>query len=1169
MNQTILNATWRVETMVGREDELHKIKQAIYEDTASKCCRVVLVKGPGGIGKSRLLEEVQWRSGHPQVREEASSQHYHQAREDWTGLGHVVVSDVVDLMDIRLSARTQLVQALRNALSWQGGVDFRDFESAARGYLRALEGSADFKTIKSRAAEAEEAFWKGFSEHAQQERIVLILDTAERLVLRSSQWLLDRDLLKDEELADLSSQQWLLQQIRQGRFSNTTLIIAGRDGENEGKLFFDQIRKVVKSPETPCSLTEIALGPLTAEETVLYFRYAAKEWTERAGAENQSEYHPVSQAMQDIVADLDGLNVLYEVTGGKPVLLSLYGDLIHEPDPMPPLLQKTHQEIVVEMKRRGEELWVDFPEGKQTTIVCELGREALQAEIERSFLDVLFQKPGLRSEIMQALARCPAGLNDEQLHFLLDSNGNGDLTTWRPNPLRLEAIQNELEHIRRFSIARPRPNGRLGLQDEIYRIYAQRMGETEELKTYESVARKRQYTKLSNWADHALQKLKDERRRYQEEDERRLAQALHSPSIALRPYLPSPTATEQEERSRIQQAIRDWELERLHYDLLRVPEQGLNDSYTDLSERRWLSNVEEEDFIAQQELWRVLYDPYALSYTDLSKDKLAVLRRAARDEDPARWIKRFALRREYARAIEFCDKVEKAILIEDAEARRTWLHPLNRGERFIWKSYAQIMLGGPNIGGIVGEMKSHLAILLLLAAARLDEPIGPQGETGFQGHVALPRLHRIIAVGYNFAGYGRVVLGQYGKGVGNYTRSLVYMRATKSQAQQAGTRNNLGRALASLGQDEHGYRVCMDSLALRRELGAEIPIAYSLNTLALIGNGMQRTPTAWREAAQAAAIFRRAGDSRGLGLALIQLGIGLRRLANSQEPTAIMEALPEELYTIAQRALGEALDIFEKDPEVLRHVEARIEYGCVLRDQMRLSSMSSKPERLSRIHRDAEIEYERAIQLAEEKGFKHLALQARVDLAWAHFYADQLSKAELEASKAEGKIDRDYIITADHFPSQRIDESYVYYQLAKLQGLSAAIGMKRFRSRREQIRQANSLGRHEVLYAKITIDDEATKWMAASARAYVLSLAYGRLYSPRSRSLTITYDQIYDHLKKFNPVEYRMFRKAVQKAQEEFQWAVPSSDITGRNLSDFTGLDEWLEDCFGPLEVRT
>lgn len=1178
MNQTLLDATRRVETMVGRERELEQIRQAIYTDTTDTRCHILLVKGPGGIGKSRLLEEVQWRAGHPKIREDAFHQSIQQqrSREDWTTLGNVVISDVIDLIDIRLSARTKFLEELRNAISWQEGFDFSDYEDALRQFRRGVEDNISFSNLRKLTEKVEIEFWNAYKSYAGQRRIVLIFDTAERLVLRSSEWLLDRGLLHDDELEKLSSQQWLLHRIKTGSFENTTIIVAGREKEDDGWRLFNQVRDAAHRSLTPCVLSEIELGPLNIEEMVVYFGYAAGEWESRSKTSVKNidshieEYRRYSQAMYDLVADRDALNALFTVTAGRPVLLSLYGDLIFEPDPMPAFLQLTNKQLDEQMQQYGQKY--------------------LQSSIEKSFIALFFQKPGLRSEIMQALARCPAGLDADQLHFVIDNIDDVGFKQWKPNPLRVSAMEVQLAEIRRLSITRPRPDGRLGLQDEIYRIYAQGMFASRELRASERVARQRLYERLSKWAEGQLEHLKDERRRYQQEDEKRLVLAIHSPTIAIQPFLPSITPSEQDARSQIQRKIRDWELEQLHYNLLRNPNHGLNDDYTDLAEQMWRTTDEEADFVVQQEMWRVLYDDYALGFTNLDESNIKVLRRAAHDEDPARWIKRFVQRRQYQRAISFWQNVEDSILQDKPEAQRTWQHSLNAGERMIWKSYAQIMIGGMDLPQIVSELKATLKTLRLLASAGQSEPVGPKRETGFKGHPALPRLHRVIAVGYNFAGYGRVVLGEYGKAVGNYGRALLYMRETKFLAQQAATRNNLARALASLGRDERGYRVCTDALALRRELGAEIPIAYSLNTLALIGNGMQQLPTAWKEAAQAAAIFKRAGENRGFGLALIQLGIGLRRLANSQKTNLVREATPEELYVLAQRALGEAIEIFKNDPEVLRLAEARLEFGCVLRDQMRLESVKANPVRSARLHRDAEIELERAIHLSREHGFKHRALQAEVDLAWAHFYAGYIDQAEAEAirvrleNQKNETIKPDYLIGPKHIPRSPIDAPYVFYQLAKLEGLFAAVAIQRFYKQREQIRLKSlplaavddsfvATKASETYKVKLEKDKHAIEQIGKSAESYVLSLIYGSLYSPRSRSLVITYDQIYEHLRRFNAVEYRMFYRAAQSAQDNYIYSGEKSrestnaDI-GVSLYNFGNLTGWMDDCFGPMEER-
>lgn len=1131
MSQTLLDATWRVETMVGRQGELDRIKKAIYDNPKDRSCRVVLITGLGGSGKSRLLEEVQWRAGHPDVRKELEDRAAPilADREDWTNLGDVMVSDPIDLLDIHLTARSQMVQSMRKALARVGGVDFENYEAAERAYLEKLRASASFDQISKHADAAEAAFWEDFAAHAQERRTVLVLDTAERLVLRSSDWAIERGLLRPDEMI-LSSQQWIIDQLRRGHFLNTTIIIAGR--AEEGKPFFQDVRTALA--EANMTPVEIELRSLNEDETSQYFEYLAKEWQERVRTANGSlingDYDRISRFMEALAEDQEQLSVLHLVTGGRPVLLSLYGDLIHETENIPELLRRSREDTARDLQQRGE--------------------GALQSEIERSFIDVLFQRPGLRSSIMQALARCPAGLDAEQVHFLLDSPEESDVSTWEPYPPRVAEIQGHLDQIRRLSIARPRPDGRLGLQDEIYRIYAQRMGASDNLRSYESQRRQIQYKKLSRWSAHRLNEAQTQLRAHLEEEEKRIAAAIRLPTQALRPYIPPPTSAEQEERADAQQQIWDWELEKLHYELLRDPAAGLNEDYTDLTARRWYDNNEEADFITQQEMWRVLYDKHALLFTQYGESEIGRFRSAAVEEDPARWIKRFILRRQYARAVEFCDAVEHAISLLPHEQRESWQRPINASERSIWRGYAKIMQG-QDVLRAVQEIEVALALL--------------EANRSF-GDKARIRQSRVLGIGYNFAGYGYAAsLGQFWQAVETYGKALWHTRRTRSTAQQAGIRNNLARALASLGREERGYRVCADALQIRRTLGAEIPVAGSLNTLALINNVMQRIPTAWREAAQAAAIFRRSGDDRGLGLALIQLAIGLRRLANSRETPGVLEANPAELYATAQAALSEAIAIFKDNPERLRLVEATLEMGCVLRDQMRGMDLAHathrERQRLDRLYRDAQIELNRAIRSADDHGFLYLALQAYVDLAWTHYFAGYDTEAEKTAQEAEDRIPPEYTLK-DGKPGPNANETHHFYQLAKLQGLYAGLAIKRFKARLESLR--SQYPDREQLYSQLRHDKDAKALIHEAARRYVLGLYYGQLFSPRSRSLVITFDQIYDHVKGFNAVEYRMFYQAQRMVAEQFRGKKVKAGESVQPF-DFSDLEKWLNDCFGPL----
>jgi tetratricopeptide (TPR) repeat protein len=365
-----------------------------------------------------------------------------------------------------------------------------------------------------------------------------------------------------------------------------------------------------------------------------------------------------------------------------------------------------------------------------------------------------------------------------------------------------------------------------------------------------------------------------------------------------------------------------------------------------------------------------------------------------------------------------------------------------------------------------------------------------------------------------------VVMGEYGKGVHNYGKALAYMRKTEFRAQQAATRNNLGRALASLGREERGYRICADALNLRRDLGGDVPIAYSLNTLALINNGMQRSGRAWYQAAQAAAYFRRAQNSRGLGLALIQLSMALRRLATQNEPGIVLRERPEQLYGTAREAIKEAIYLFDDENEPLRLVEAYIEAGSVIRDQIHLLDLQKDASRIQRRATDAVIVFQRAIDEAIEHDFHHLELEARVDLAWVFIHTGELDKAksELDAIKGSHLIDKDYLLRSKKngekgvVPSG-VNASYFYHELGKIHRFYALIAMQKFENRVQEIERGMS-DREERQRAVLN-DKDAQALLEESADSFVRSLLYGQLFSPRSRALVLAYNEIYDHLKTF------------------------------------------------------
>ncbi|MBN2386394.1 MAG: hypothetical protein JXB85_05190 [Anaerolineales bacterium] len=1156
MNDTLLIASQRSPVLVSRSRELERIQAAIYRP--QKPCEVIFMRGEGGLGKSRLAEETLWRGGNWRMRRARGEP---AADWDWTRIGPAVVGDLLDMTDSRLHTRAQFMRAVRDALVWEGnGIGFNGYDAAYSRYQRLRNLAGDYKAIQEAEEQAEQKFLVDYSRNASSQRLVLILDTVERLLPVGTQWLMEKGLVHPQDVIFYTFQ-WLAEQVRQNRFPNTTLILVGRG--QQGRPFFEHLSGATQAAGKECLGDDIDLAPFDDQDTQAYFEALADYW--EGQAESTPAYAQISRELLALAGDQDRTRTLRLYTGGKPVHLALYADLILEGRSIPQPLQDSY---VQALERVGAN-----PQGEADP------QKLAQAQfmIEEEFVRLLFGPPSLRSEILKVLVRAPRGLNAEQLHFVMSSAGGEAACDWLEKKGRDqkqaeigEQIQNEMETLRHLSIIKVRPDGRLGLQDEIYRIYAAHLSKDERNRSGEQKERQLLYRKLQAWAQYQTDQRMLERSAFLDEDERNLR--LTRPAEALEIRFSTLTDREEERRSAVRTALSAWEVESLHYGFLIDLRRNINHVLFEVGDRRWLANDEESEGQLQMELWLVLKDEASMRFVtpepwfaveERHEEPYEALVRVAQQDDVTRWIKRFVMRKQYQRAIEFCEAVEKVAARMTTETERhSWMHTFARGERQCWKGYAEIFLGQRTLEALA-EMEAIAADLEVLLRYREEEwAFEDRNEKGFLGHPGETRLRRVAALLHNFIGYGYSTLGMFKKAKRAYGMALRYMRQTEFPAQQATTRNNLSRVLSERGYTR-ARRVCLDALALRRSQGADVPIAYSLNTLALIDNDHNRPDLAWAEAAAAAAYFRRVDDPRGLGLALLQLGEALRRHgkpeSNMYHP--FREDSPEVILNIAARADSEAMELFTTSPaagEKMRLVEAWIEMGCLQRDRMKVAR--AEDEQRQRFYRDALYYLNQAGALARELNNKRLDLDARVNTAWTHFLFDEFEQAEEILQQAEELLPEDcWIRKGQPFPEPGRDDLYVYAQLSKMYGLRGRMGMERFMRFTRLVAKENPGEALEVVAARrmrVHQDKTAQAALAAAAENYVLALAYAQLLSPRSSALGIVYDSLYHYLKKFNLVEMDDFYRYENRARKRFA-------ISRIKLEDLGNLDEFLEDCFG------
>ena len=209
------------EFFVGREGQLALVGDLLGAPWGTR--RVLLVHGPGGIGKTQLLQEIRKR------------------REEYTRLpgGPFVLTEIIDFDDISLRLTLNVGQRIVEEL---GKEWFGDYLTARDTYVRFQFLEADPETLRAQLQRADRLFLECYNQLAEQKRILLLCDTVEGIQ---------------------GTDVWRYLLGMAGQLNNTVLILAGRRlDEARSELEGLWGKKVVHFEE---------LSPFAEEEAADYF----------------------------------------------------------------------------------------------------------------------------------------------------------------------------------------------------------------------------------------------------------------------------------------------------------------------------------------------------------------------------------------------------------------------------------------------------------------------------------------------------------------------------------------------------------------------------------------------------------------------------------------------------------------------------------------------------------------------------------------------------------------------------------------------------------------------------------------------------------------------------------------------------------------------------------
>lgn len=389
---------WSTPELVGRWDILEKFARILRDPSTAP--RLVFLRGVGGIGKTRLLQKAL-----EMARDMENCR---------------VAEDVMDFYHIDLHTPIGLTNAIFEILTPPFD-SFQAYQSAYQALNRARL-SGDVVELEKLREDTTNKFNQDLIQLSAKQRVVLALDTAERVVYGLPGW--------SDEIPLAESWDWLIEHLP--TWENVIILAAGRE---EAKPAIERM-KAQKS----VSIEEVEVGSFSLDESLEYFDKVVQLLNE------QKEYQFADRLKN---FPLDSKKYAHFLSEGRPILLSLLVDYLSFPD-----------------------------EGNVEAMLREVPPEELSEEDRWLYEEALLSRlrEGELGETLVALGRVPKGVDSELLSELITSVDKEN----KPQPISRGEAEKRLKDVRNLSVVKIRPEDqRVFLHDEMYALLQRHVYDSE------------------------------------------------------------------------------------------------------------------------------------------------------------------------------------------------------------------------------------------------------------------------------------------------------------------------------------------------------------------------------------------------------------------------------------------------------------------------------------------------------------------------------------------------------------------------------------------------------------------------------------------------------------------------------------------------------------------